>query len=213
MPEFHSSSSAKAWTIPSGQCYVVAQRSARAAMVKYLEIMYEEMKVWTAQEKCRFEMDGDEYLYYSGQLPLSTSIANRAGGIVNTVGHVTSQLGTNTSWIGLSYHITNDIGLLTKHDGSISRVIHQFHEMYETWLDRQPWAECVIIYTLYQENQGVLSTCKIQCTPLANLAESMVDIKVTIGTMTDTFARGYRYIKGSERHFISHYPVLLYRRS
>jgi hypothetical protein len=146
----------------------------RAAMIKYLEIMYEEMKVWTEKEKCRFEMDGDDqaihnYLYYSGQLPFATSMANRAGGIVNTVGHVASQLAnahfvhwkstkqlekwdakkipydgaTNTSWIGPAYQITNDMGLLTEHDGSISRVIHQFdrfHDMYETWLDRQPWA-------------------------------------------------------------------------
>jgi hypothetical protein len=146
----------------------------RAAMIKYLEIMYKEMKVWTEQENCRFEMDGDDqsihnYLYYSGQLPFATSIANRAGGIVNTVGHVASQLAnahfahwkktkqlekwdaklipydgaTNTSWIGSAYQLTNDMGLLTEHDGSISRVIQQFdrfHHMYETWLDRQPWS-------------------------------------------------------------------------
>jgi IPT/TIG domain len=42
-----------------------------------------------------------------------------------------------------------------------------------------------------------LSGSKIQCTLPANLAGSTVDIKVTIGTMKDTFARGYRYIKGS----------------
>jgi hypothetical protein len=42
-----------------------------------------------------------------------------------------------------------------------------------------------------------LSSSKIQCTLPANLAGSTVDINVTIGTATDTFSRGYRYIKGS----------------
>jgi hypothetical protein len=32
----------------------------RIAMLKYLEIMYEEMKVWISDEKCRFDMDGDD---------------------------------------------------------------------------------------------------------------------------------------------------------
>jgi hypothetical protein len=63
----------------------------RAAMLKYLDIMYAEMQVWISDPKCRFEIDGDDqsihnYLFYSGQLPFATSIPNRAGGIVNTVG-------------------------------------------------------------------------------------------------------------------------------
>lgn len=32
----------------------------RAAMLKYLDIMYEEMKVWITEEKCRFDIDGDD---------------------------------------------------------------------------------------------------------------------------------------------------------
>jgi hypothetical protein len=68
----------------------------RAAMIKYLEIMYEEMKVWIEEPKCRFDINGDDqsihnYLYYSGQLPFATSIVNRMGGIVNTIGHHAAQ--------------------------------------------------------------------------------------------------------------------------
>ena len=63
----------------------------RKAMLKYLEIMYAEMKHWISTPKCHFKKDGDDqsihnYLYYSGQLPFATSVVNRAGGIVNTVG-------------------------------------------------------------------------------------------------------------------------------
>jgi hypothetical protein len=63
----------------------------RAAMLKYLEIMYAEMQIWINDPKCRFDINGDDqsmhnYLFYSGQLPFATSILNRAGGIVNTVG-------------------------------------------------------------------------------------------------------------------------------
>jgi hypothetical protein len=31
----------------------------RAAMLKYLEAMYEEMKVWIGTSKCRFNLNGD----------------------------------------------------------------------------------------------------------------------------------------------------------
>lgn len=64
----------------------------RAAILAYLGIMYEEMKVWISDTtNCHFDINGDDqsihnYLYYSGQLPFATSIRNRAGGIVNTVG-------------------------------------------------------------------------------------------------------------------------------
>jgi hypothetical protein len=63
----------------------------RAAMLKYLEIMYAEMKVWIEDPKCRFDINGDDqsihnYLFYSGQLPFATAIRNRSGGTVNTVG-------------------------------------------------------------------------------------------------------------------------------
>ena len=64
----------------------------RVAMIKYLDIMYAEMLVWTDDpEHCRFGFHGDDqaihnYLYYSGQLPFATAWKNRAGGIVNTIG-------------------------------------------------------------------------------------------------------------------------------
>jgi hypothetical protein len=63
----------------------------RVAMLKYLEILYEEMKVWIANTNCRFAVHGDDqsmhnHLFYSGQLPFATAFANREGGIVNTVG-------------------------------------------------------------------------------------------------------------------------------
>jgi hypothetical protein len=53
--------------------------------------MYEEMKVWIEEPKCRNDMNGDDqsinnYFFCSGQLPFATAIVNRAGGIVNTVG-------------------------------------------------------------------------------------------------------------------------------
>jgi hypothetical protein len=69
----------------------------RAAMIKYLEIMYEEMKIWIEEPKCRFDINGDDqsihnYLYYSGQLPFATSVVNRMGGIVNTIGHHAAQV-------------------------------------------------------------------------------------------------------------------------
>jgi hypothetical protein len=148
---------------------------SRAAMLKYLEVMYEEMKVWMGRrEQCWFDIERDDqaihnYLYYSGQLPFATSVAHRTGGIVHVAGHEASHLAeahfarlkkekglerrdakqipyedaTNKSWLGLSYKLTDEYGRLTEHDGSISRVIHQFdlfQHMYVSWLDRQPWS-------------------------------------------------------------------------
>lgn len=63
----------------------------RDAMIKYLERMYEEMKAWISEPKCReFKGNGDDqsihnYLYYTGQFPYATAILPRSG-IVNTVG-------------------------------------------------------------------------------------------------------------------------------
>ena len=60
-------------------------------MLKYLEVMYEEMKVWINEPKCRFDINGDDqsihnYLFYTGQLPFATAMPQRSGAIVNTVG-------------------------------------------------------------------------------------------------------------------------------
>jgi hypothetical protein len=70
----------------------------RNIMLKYLELMYREMKVWIEDPKCRFNINGDDqsihnYLFYTGQLPAGTqSIVHRQGGIVNTIGHYAAQL-------------------------------------------------------------------------------------------------------------------------
>lgn len=69
----------------------------RAAMLKYLERMYAEMRQWIKNPNCHFQMNGDDqsihnYLFYSSQLPFATSIANREGGIVNTIGYEGSEI-------------------------------------------------------------------------------------------------------------------------
>jgi hypothetical protein len=123
----------------------------RQAMLKYLTVMYEEMKVWITTDKCRFDVNGDDqsmhnYLFYSGQLPFATAIANRAGGIVNTVGvegavlfraheqywkgpqggltnnreinrkPYTGAAGKN--WIGPEFNLTDNEGYFTEADGT-----------------------------------------------------------------------------------------------
>jgi hypothetical protein len=139
----------------------------REAMLQYLAIMYEEMKVWISDPKCRFDINGDDqsihnYLYYSGRLPFATSIPNRHGGIVNTIGHHAAQLykqyirtdnssvpdratypGANAqTWIGPEFNLTNADGWFIEFDGSISRVVHQwdrFNAPYVHWLRHQSW--------------------------------------------------------------------------
>ena len=128
----------------------------RAAMLKYLEAMYAEMKVWINEPKCRFNLNGDDqtihnYLFYTGQLPFASAIRNREG-IVNTVGVEGAKLwhakrkrledergmtenqaawqdypGANDrTWIGVEFNVTDGDGYFTQYDGSRSRVIHQF---------------------------------------------------------------------------------------
>jgi hypothetical protein len=143
----------------------------RPVMLEYLELMYQEMKGWIEDPHCRFNINGDDqsihnYLYYTGQFPAGTkSIPHRQGGIVNTIGHYaaglyhldiapqlaqsrdTSQMiqypgATPMSWIGTEYGVTNEQGLLTELDGSISRVVHQwdrFGTPYSRWLHQQDW--------------------------------------------------------------------------
>jgi hypothetical protein len=137
----------------------------RAAMLKYLEIMYEEMKTWMPNENCRNNMNGDDqsihnYLFYSGQLPFATAIENRVG-IVHTVGVEAAKLseahrkkmmdryGLNggyaiclpfegaegTRWIGKHYNLADDEGFITDFDGSRSRVIHQFDRFKRPYYD------------------------------------------------------------------------------
>jgi hypothetical protein len=132
----------------------------RAAMIQYLNAMYEEMKVWIADEKCRFDFNGDDqaihnHLYYSGQLPFAVSIVNRMGGIVNTIGHHAAQIAkqhfayyekkglskseatqipydgaNNQTWISTDVGVTNEVGQFIEFDGSLSRVIHQWDRFH-----------------------------------------------------------------------------------
>jgi hypothetical protein len=141
----------------------------RETMLQYLAIMYEEMKLWINDPKCRFNINGDDqsihnYLYYSGKFPRETTISvpNRMGGIVNTIGYHAARIqrqylsissnmeevypgASRKTWIGRSeFGLTNDDGLLVELDGiTISRVVHQwdrFGTPYIRWLQQQPWA-------------------------------------------------------------------------
>ena len=139
----------------------------RKTMINYLTEMYEEMKVWINDPKCRFNVNGDDqsihnYLFYSGKFPKETtiSIPNQMGGIVNTIGFHGSVLlgqyirGTDndnypgaslpTTWISRTeFGLTNDHGLFVDFDGTtISPVVHQWDRFgypYENWLRQQQW--------------------------------------------------------------------------
>jgi hypothetical protein len=141
----------------------------REAMLEYLTAMYEEMKIWINDPKCRFNINGDDqsilnYLYYSGKFPNETTISvpHRMGGIINTIGHHASVINSRreqtssvndgkypgasmTTWIGQAeFGLTNEEGLLVELDGTtVSRVVHKwdcFGPPYMEWLNRQPWA-------------------------------------------------------------------------
>lgn len=144
----------------------------RAAMLKYLDIMYAEMKVWINEPRCRFGINGDDqsmhnYLYYSGQLPFATAMANRAGGIVNTVGVEGAKIlhghqkamkekygekvpfqpfegADGFRWIGEKYNFTDEDGFFTEADGVRSRVVHQYDRLgggyVNYWLRKQDFA-------------------------------------------------------------------------
>lgn len=130
----------------------------RVAMLKYLEAMHAEMMAWMGNPKCRFGINGDDqsihnHLYYSGQLPFATAIANQ-GGIVNTVGSQGGAIrrqhpkgpfeGANNEnrWIGGD--LINDEGLFVNFDGKPSLVVHQFDRFgnnYNRWLLQQDFAK------------------------------------------------------------------------
>lgn len=128
----------------------------RDAIMDYLTVMYEEMKVWISTDKCRFFTIGDDqtihnWLFYSGKLANAVAVTNREG-IVNTIGfeaaliygahikrwaaqnvsevdalyHKELDGATNKSWIGVHYGLTDEDGFFLNNDGSRSRVIHQF---------------------------------------------------------------------------------------
>jgi len=125
-------------------------------MMKYLEVMHQEMRSWIQQKECRFDIHGDDqsihnHLFYSGQLPFATAIPNRIG-IVHTVGYEAAKLwkaknnyymtakgfskpqagsapflgATPDRWLGPDTNLIDDDGYILDFDGSRSRVIHQF---------------------------------------------------------------------------------------
>jgi hypothetical protein len=130
----------------------------REAMIKYCITMYEEMKRWIQDPKCRFKTLADDqsihnWLFYNGDLgPDAVAIPNREG-IVNTVGfegdkifqaHRSKMYAMNASdpetapYEGASeqtwaspekYGIVNENGEFTNFDGSVSAVIHQFDRL------------------------------------------------------------------------------------
>jgi len=128
----------------------------REDMMAYLNIMYDEMKRWLSDPKCRFKTLADDqsihnWLFYNNDLPNAVAIPNRDG-IVNTVGfeidkifqkkneHFAAQGMTENkaysqpfegssekTWISSSiYGLTDEEGYFTDNDGSRSRVIHQW---------------------------------------------------------------------------------------
>jgi len=66
----------------------------RAAMLRYLDAMYEELKVWTTIPNCTFsDQPLHNYMVYSGQLPFASPVENWAGtGIVLTVDRLARQI-------------------------------------------------------------------------------------------------------------------------
>lgn len=68
----------------------------RESMIEYINVMYDEFKLWMKDEKCHFQMNGDDqsihnYLYYTGKLPFATSFPFRTG-IVNTIGALAARI-------------------------------------------------------------------------------------------------------------------------
>ena len=68
----------------------------REAMMDYLNKMYDEMKLWLSQDRCRFTTFADDqsihnWLFYSNQLKNAKAIRNREG-IVHTVGYEGNQI-------------------------------------------------------------------------------------------------------------------------
>ena len=127
----------------------------RETMLEYLIIMYEEIKEWITDPKCRFNISGDDKsvqncLYYSGNYPNETTISvpdrvwysqyNR----ISRMYHCTSIFiieiiiqyideqypgATQKTWIGRTeFGLTNDDGLFVEFDGiTVSRsVVHQW---------------------------------------------------------------------------------------
>lgn len=123
-------------------------------MMKYLDKMYEEMKRWLADPKCRFKTLADDqsihnWLFYNGDLENAVAVKHREG-IVNTVGFEGDKIfrkkvkqdteegakdadakpypGANDrTWISSEeYEVTDEDGEFTNYDGSVSSTVHQY---------------------------------------------------------------------------------------
>lgn len=134
----------------------------RVAMLKYLEIMQQEIQVWNNNTICRKEGNDQaihNYLFYMGKFPFAHAIPNRMG-IVNTCGNQGRKMrsawyrkngnqpqpfpgANNRTWIGLEYNLTDEYGFFTQYDGTRSRVVHQSDRFgiyfWDLWMAKQPW--------------------------------------------------------------------------
>lgn len=122
----------------------------RESMLAFMEIMYQEMKLWQSVDQCFFKNHGGDqaiqnYLYYSGAFDhLQPQTFMPRNGIVNTVGRLGKvlldvsykrykQFGTRgfdgadeKTWIGNHFDVTDGEGYFIDLDGGRSRVVHQF---------------------------------------------------------------------------------------
>jgi hypothetical protein len=76
----------------------------RAAMLKYLEAMYEEMKVWITTSKCRFNLNGDVSL--SRGTHAATDCLCFFGSFLLTIMPTSSSVGPNNSQLFVLYGTT-----------------------------------------------------------------------------------------------------------
>jgi len=133
----------------------------RRAMLKYMEIMMAEFRVWIKRPHCIFsDQPVHNYLYYSGQLPFASAVLNRgARSIVNTAynfgtRHIVdehldrwdpvkrrSQMAqkhkykgaTGRRWVGEEYGLVDDHGFFVDFDGNRSRAVHKFDRFGQCW--------------------------------------------------------------------------------
>jgi hypothetical protein len=127
--------------------------------------MYEEMKRWISDPKCRFKTAADDqsihnWLFYNGDLKDAVAVKNREG-VVNTVGFEADVVfrdnekryrekgvadpheqpfpgATSRTWISTEFGLTNEDGEFTNFDGTISPVVHQFDRLcgpFYNWMN------------------------------------------------------------------------------
>jgi hypothetical protein len=164
--EEHPSTSTEHWLVdwPVGECKGVHMKKpmlcsgttigTRDAMMTYLETMYDEMKRWISNPKCRFRTEGDDqsihnWLFYNGDLKDAVAVKHREG-VVNTVGVEGSIIfrdnekhfkekgvkdplkepfpgASSRTWISSQeFGLTNEDGEFTNLDGTISPIVHQY---------------------------------------------------------------------------------------